>query len=86
MMAWNVFKFCTALRALGSIMIVLVLGIIGVTYYVIVVAKYGPALFYGGLDSFDAFLVLVLFHSLVSYIFLSFFISLVVLLIITDVL
>ncbi|KAG6788434.1 hypothetical protein POTOM_004501 [Populus tomentosa] len=63
-MAWNVFKFCTALRALGSIMIVLVLGIIGVTYYVIVVANYGPALFHGGLDSFGALLVLVLFHSL----------------------
>jgi hypothetical protein len=72
-MAWNVFKFCTALRALGSIMIVLVLGIIGVTYYVIVVANYGPALFHGGLDSFVALLVLVLFHSLVSYSFLFFF-------------
>jgi palmitoyltransferase len=86
-MAWNVFKFCTALRALGSIMIVLVLGIIGVTYYVIVVANYGPALFHGGLDSFVALLVLVLFHSLVSYIFLFFFFeSLVFLLAITDVL
>ncbi|KAJ7010845.1 hypothetical protein NC653_001335 [Populus alba x Populus x berolinensis] len=63
-MAWNVFKFCTTLRALGSIMIVLVLGIVGVTYYVIVVANYGPALFHGGLDSFVALLVLVLFHSL----------------------
>lgn len=73
MMAWNVFKFCTALRALGSIMVVLILGIIGVTYYVIAVTKYGPALFYGGLDSFVALLVLVLFHSLVSCIFLSFF-------------
>ncbi|KAJ6712338.1 ZINC FINGER DHHC DOMAIN CONTAINING PROTEIN [Salix purpurea] len=72
-MAWNVFKFCTALRALGSIMIVLVLGIIGVTYYVIVVAKYGPALFYGGLDSFDAFLVLVLFHSLLVMLLWSYF-------------
>jgi palmitoyltransferase len=72
-MAWNVFKFCTALRALGSIMIVLVLGIIGVTYYVIVVANYGPALFHGGLDSFVAFFVLVLFHSLVSSTVLPFF-------------
>ncbi|KAJ6341931.1 hypothetical protein OIU77_023116 [Salix suchowensis] len=72
-MAWNVFKFCTALRALGSIMIVLVLGIVGVTYYVIVVAKYGPALFYGGLDSFDAFLVLVLFHFLLVMLLWSYF-------------
>ncbi|KAL9387186.1 hypothetical protein Peur_020310 [Populus x canadensis] len=72
-MAWNVFKFCTALRALGSIMIVLVLGIIGVTYYVIVVANYGPALFHGGLDSFVAFLVLVLFHSLLVMLLWSYF-------------
>ncbi|KAH8521783.1 hypothetical protein Peur_040412 [Populus x canadensis] len=72
-MAWNVFKFCTALRALGSIMIVLVLGIIGVTYYVIVVANYGPALFHGGLDSFVALLVLVLFHSLLVMLLWSYF-------------
>ncbi|KAJ6326885.1 hypothetical protein OIU78_013887 [Salix suchowensis] len=72
-MAWNVFKFCTALRALGSIMIVLVLGIIGVTYYVIVVANYGPALFHGGLDSFVAFLVLVFFHSLLVMLLWSYF-------------
>lgn len=72
-MAWNVFKFCTALRALGSIMIVLVLGIIGVTYYVVVVANYGPALFHGGLDSFIAFLVLVLFHSLLVMLLWSYF-------------
>ncbi|KAL9406324.1 hypothetical protein Peur_003296 [Populus x canadensis] len=72
-MAWNVFKFCTALRALGSIMIVLVLGIIGVTYYVIVVANYGPALFHGGLDSFVALLVLVLFHSMLVMLLWSYF-------------
>ncbi|KAG6780968.1 hypothetical protein POTOM_013848 [Populus tomentosa] len=72
-MAWNVFKFCTALRALGSIMIVLVLGIIGVTYYVVVVANYGPALVHGGLDSFIAFLVLVLFHSLLVMLLWSYF-------------
>ncbi|KAJ6962608.1 protein S-acyltransferase 14 isoform X1 [Populus alba x Populus x berolinensis] len=72
-MAWNVFKFCTALRALGSIMIVLVLGIVGVTYYVIVVANYGPALFHGGLDSFVALLVLVLFHSLLVMLLWSYF-------------
>ncbi|KAE8721279.1 putative protein S-acyltransferase 14 [Hibiscus syriacus] len=47
-MAWNVFKFCTALRGLGSIMILLVLGIVGVTYYSVVLTNYGPALFDGG--------------------------------------
>lgn len=70
-MAWNVFRFCTALRALGSIMIVLVIGIIGLTYYVVVIADYGPALFHGGLDSLVSFVVLLLFHSLVSSITVS---------------
>ncbi|PPR86432.1 hypothetical protein GOBAR_AA34264 [Gossypium barbadense] len=35
-MAWNVFKFCTVLRGLGSIMILLVLGVVGVAYYAVV--------------------------------------------------
>lgn len=65
-MAWNVFKFCTALRGLGSIMILLVLGVIGVTYYAVVLTNYGPALYDGGFDSFVALGVLVLFHGLVN--------------------
>ena len=68
-MSWNVFKFCSALRALGSIMILLVLGIIGLSYYALVVVNYGPALFRGGLNSLTALLVLLLFHSLVSLLF-----------------
>ena len=64
-MAWNVFKFCTALRALGSIMIVFVLGIVSLTYYVFVLANYGPSLCLGGLHFVIAFPVLVLFHALV---------------------
>lgn len=64
-MAWNVFKYCTALRALGSIMILVVIGIIGFTYYALVVANYGPSLFLGGFDSLLALLVLALFHFLV---------------------
>lgn len=66
-MSWNVFKFCTALRALGSIMILLVLGIVGLSYYALVIVNYGPALFRGGLNSLTALLVLLLFHSLVIY-------------------
>lgn len=66
-MSWNVFKFCTALRALGSIMILLVLGIVGLSYYALVVVNYGPALFRGDLNSLTALLVLLLFHSLVIY-------------------
>lgn len=66
-MAWNVFKFCTALRGLGSVMILLVLGIVGVTYYALVLCNYGPVLLAatGALDALVALVVLVLFHFLV---------------------
>ena len=66
-MAWNVFKFCTALRGLGSIMILLVLGVVGVTYYAVVLTSYGPALYEGSLTSVTAAAVLILFHGLVSF-------------------
>lgn len=67
-MAWNVFRFCTALRGLGSIMILLVLGVVGVTYYAVVLTSYGPALFDGGLDTLTSIVVLIPFHGLVSLI------------------
>ncbi|XP_019447214.1 PREDICTED: probable protein S-acyltransferase 14 isoform X2 [Lupinus angustifolius] len=72
-MAWNVFKFCTALRALGSIMILLVLGVVGVTYYAVVLNTYGPALYAGGFDFLVAFVVLILFHSLLVMLLWSYF-------------
>ncbi|KAL0429020.1 UNVERIFIED_CONTAM: putative protein S-acyltransferase 14 [Sesamum radiatum] len=72
-MAWNVFKFCTALRGLGSIMILLVLGIVGVSYYAVVITNYGPGLAAGGLDSLLAFVVLVLFHCLLVMLLWSYF-------------
>ncbi|MBA0562827.1 hypothetical protein Golob_007848 [Gossypium lobatum] len=62
-MAWNVFKFCTVLRGLGSIMILLVLGVVGVTYYAVVFTNYGPALFDGGLHSFIAVVLVMLLWS-----------------------
>lgn len=65
-MAWNVFKFCTALRALGSIMILLVLGVVGVTYYSVVLTNYGPALYDGGFNSLTAAVILFFFHCFVS--------------------
>lgn len=71
-MAWNVFKFCTALRGLGSIMILLVLGVVGVTYYAVVLCNYGPALAAGGLDSLIALLILIIFHTLVIIFFSHF--------------
>ncbi|KAF3498211.1 PREDICTED: probable protein S-acyltransferase 14 isoform X2 [Brassica oleracea var. oleracea] len=72
-MAWNVFKFCTALRGLGSIMILLVLGVVGVTYYAVVLTNYGPALSQGGVDSFVALTILVLFHVLLAMLLWSYF-------------
>jgi len=41
----NVFQFCKCLRLLGNVMILVVLGLVGLSYYPIVVAIYGPALF-----------------------------------------
>ncbi|KAL0904136.1 hypothetical protein M5K25_026210 [Dendrobium thyrsiflorum] len=74
LMAWNVFKFCTALRGLGSVMILMVLGIVGVTYYAVVVNNYGPALFTaGGFGSLTALVVLVLFHGLLVMLLWSYF-------------
>ncbi|CAG7866097.1 unnamed protein product [Brassica rapa] len=72
-MAWNVFKFCTALRGLGSIMILLVLGVVGVTYYAVVLTNYGPALSQGGVDSLAALTILVLFHFLLAMLLWSYF-------------
>uniref|UniRef100_A0A1J3ESD0 S-acyltransferase n=1 Tax=Noccaea caerulescens TaxID=107243 RepID=A0A1J3ESD0_NOCCA len=72
-MAWNVFKFCTALRGLGSIMILLVLGVVGVTYYAVVLTNYGPALSQGGLDSLAALTILILFHLLLGMLLWSYF-------------
>ncbi|KFK35280.1 hypothetical protein AALP_AA5G264300 [Arabis alpina] len=72
-MAWNVFKFCTALKGLGSIMILLVLGVVGVTYYAVVLTNYGPALSQGGLDSLVALTILILFHLLLGMLLWSYF-------------
>ncbi|KAG5626909.1 hypothetical protein H5410_012127 [Solanum commersonii] len=74
-MAWNVFRFCTALRGLGSIMILLVLGVVGVTYYAVVLTSYGPTLISGSgiLDALIALAVLVLFHCLLVMLLWSYF-------------
>ncbi|KAK7251203.1 hypothetical protein RIF29_34188 [Crotalaria pallida] len=72
-MAWNVFRFCTRLRGLGSIMILFVLCIVAFSYYALVVANYGPALFLGGLHSLSAFALLLLFHSLLVMLLWSYF-------------
>ena len=66
-MAWNMFKFCTTLQGLGLIIILLVLRVVGVTYYAVVLTKFGPALYSGGIGSVSSVAVLILFHCLVSF-------------------
>ncbi|XP_074568372.1 putative protein S-acyltransferase 14 [Curcuma longa] len=72
-MAWNVFKFCTALRALGSLMILVVLGVVGASYYAVVVSNYGPAFFAGGFSSLRSLAVLVPFHILLGLLLWAYF-------------
>ncbi|KAK9103303.1 hypothetical protein Sjap_020557 [Stephania japonica] len=72
-MSLNVFKFCTALRSLGSVMILLVLGVICLTYYALVITNFGPALFDGGINSVVALFVLFLFHCLLVMLLWSYF-------------
>lgn len=63
-MAWNVFKFCTGLRVVGSIMILVVLAVVSVSYYAVVVSNYGLEILKGGSTAIP-FVVLLLFHVLV---------------------
>ena len=65
-MPWNAFVYCTGLKIIGSVMILVVLAIIGVTYYALVITAYGPQLLAGGEGAVLAFFVLLLFHILVT--------------------
>ncbi|KAL1161734.1 hypothetical protein V6Z11_A07G156000 [Gossypium hirsutum] len=60
----NVFKFCSGLRVLGYVMILLVAVIVGVSYYAVVSLTYGPLLLRGGFDSFLSFIIVIIFHVL----------------------
>lgn len=64
-MAWNVFKLCTGLKVVGSVMILVVLSVVGVSYYAVVVANYVPQVWKGASATATALLVLILFHFLV---------------------
>lgn len=66
-MAWNVFRFCTGLRIAGSIMILVVLAVVAVSYYAVVIATYFPQLLAPSASFHDialSLLVLLLFHVL----------------------
>nr|AQX44207.1 hypothetical protein [Phalaenopsis equestris] len=74
-MAWNLFRFCAALRVrvLGSVMILLVLAVVGFTYYAVVVTNYWPAVLAGGVNSYYAFAILIPFHLLLVMLLWSYF-------------
>ena len=63
----NVFQFCQFLKLLGKIMILLVLLIVGLTYYSVIIATAIPGLYEGhaGTKAWNLF-VIVSFHFLVS--------------------
>jgi len=74
-MWWNVFasKACQFLRALGSVMVLIVLGLVGLTYYTTVSLVYGPL---AGTDTNDgrfATAVLVIYHGLILMVLWSYF-------------
>ncbi|KAK8636197.1 hypothetical protein V6N13_004903 [Hibiscus sabdariffa] len=60
----NLFKFCSGLRVLGYVMILLVAAIIGVSYYAVVLLTCGPDLLRGGYHSFLSFTIVIIFHVL----------------------
>ncbi|KAK0580274.1 hypothetical protein LWI29_000184 [Acer saccharum] len=64
----NLFKFCSGLRVLGYLMVLLVAAIIAVSYYAVVVVTCGSQLRRdgGGHHSFFAILLIVVFHVLLA--------------------
>ncbi|KAJ8900549.1 hypothetical protein K2173_025326 [Erythroxylum novogranatense] len=63
-MGINVFKFCSGLKVLGYLMILLVAAIIAVSYYAVVVVTWGPRLLHHGSISLLAFAIVIVFHIL----------------------
>ncbi|GAV79897.1 zf-DHHC domain-containing protein [Cephalotus follicularis] len=69
----NLFKFCSALKLLGYLMILLVAASIAVSYYAVVIVTWGPRLLHGGTHSLLAFFILLLFHILLVMLVWSYF-------------
>ncbi|KAF2324938.1 hypothetical protein GH714_021712 [Hevea brasiliensis] len=69
----NVFKLCSGLKVLGYLMILLVAGIITVSYYAVVVITWGPQLLRGGVHSLSAILMVIVFHILLGLLLWSYF-------------
>ena len=64
---YNIFaaKACQCLRALGSVMVLIVLSVIGLTYYTTVFCVYGPLMLRHGNKSEIAAVVVILYNLLV---------------------
>ncbi|XP_043726015.1 probable protein S-acyltransferase 12 [Telopea speciosissima] len=60
----NVFKFCSGLRCLGYLIILLVVALITLSYYAVVILTCGPHLLHGGLQSALYFSIVTVFHLL----------------------
>ncbi|GAB4844649.1 hypothetical protein Ancab_038051 [Ancistrocladus abbreviatus] len=69
----NPFKYCSGLKSLGYLMILLVFAIIGVSYYAVVILAWGPHLLHGGFQSFLSIFILALFHILLGLVIWSYF-------------
>ncbi|KAB2597883.1 protein S-acyltransferase 12 [Pyrus ussuriensis x Pyrus communis] len=69
----NLFRLCSGLKIIGYFMILLVAAIISVSYYAIVVVTWGPELLRGGVHSFLAFFIIVMFHILLVMLLWSYF-------------
>lgn len=66
----NVFVFCKFLKLLGNIMVLLVLGIVGFTWYAVVPGYYGPLMLVGPAGrAFGSTLLVLVFSILVSLLF-----------------
>lgn len=74
-MAWNVFKWCKGLRAVGSLMIFVVLAIVAVTYFTVVISNYGPRLLDGGAGLALALPILIAFHVLLVMLLWCYFMT-----------
>lgn len=73
----NPFRLCSGLKFLGYFMILLVLGLIAISYHAVIVLTWGPHLLDGGFKSFLSFLIVALFHVLVIVVSLRFFLALI---------
>lgn len=75
LMAWNIFRLCRGLRALGSFMILAVLAIVAVSYYAVVISTYGPQLLQGGTSLAVALPILIIFHILLVMLLWCYFMA-----------